>query len=118
MSIKEGLTFWDLAVLKTMRATARGKVTLTYKLVRCALVQSEEGVFVLEDIQRAKVEEKHSILRMNFNDFLQIHVSYVYSRMPVEETEAEAEALSNKDDYVPEVHEEVSAMTRLFNISI
>ena len=40
MSIKEGLTFQILEVLKNMRATYKGEVTHSYKLVRNALVRT------------------------------------------------------------------------------
>ena len=98
--------------VKKARATVREKVIFTYKLVRCSLVTSEDKIFIPEDINRAEVEEKHSILRRNFKDSLLEHEPYIYYRTPLN---AEADALSNKDNYVAEIHEQVDATTRLFN---
>ena len=59
MSIKEGLTSWDPELLKKAKATAKGKVTLSYKLVRHALVRNNKEDFFLEDMDGTEVEEKY-----------------------------------------------------------
>ena len=57
------------------RALSKIKVTLSYKLVRHALVTTKDGDFILVNIDRAEVEEKHILIRRNYNDFLLIHES-------------------------------------------
>ena len=52
---------------------SKSRVTTTYKLVTCVLVQSVEQSFVLEDSDRAGLKDKHSILRRNFNEIQVIH---------------------------------------------
>ena len=75
MSIKEGLASQDAM------AIADAKVTLTYKLVKHAPVRTEDEELFVEDINRAEMEERYSLLRRNFTDFLQIHESYIYYRL-------------------------------------
>ena len=53
-------------MLKKATGTDKTKFTCAYKLVRQALIRTEEDghvVFVLEDIDRAEIKVKHKALR-------------------------------------------------------
>ena len=67
-------------------------------MVRCALVRPEDEKFVVERINRAEVEEKHSIMRITLNNFLLIDEIYIYYKPPLEDPKEEVNALSNKNN--------------------
>ena len=84
MSIAEDLTSQDPKVLRKARAKFKGKVTFTYRLDWQTLFRTKEKEFILDDINRFDVVEKHSLLWRNLNEVLSIDESYIYYGMPLE----------------------------------
>ena len=81
----EDITSQDLEVLMKVRASTKVKVIISYKLVRYTLVTIKDSNLILDDINGAEVEEKHSQIRRKYNNFLKIHKSYILHRLPQED---------------------------------
>ena len=89
MSVEEGLNSTDVDVLAQARGIAKGKVTKTIKTLKLLLIQDDNKAFLIDEINEAEVDESHSKLKKNFDDFLEIHERYCVYRTHLDDHEQE-----------------------------
>ena len=87
MSVQEGLSSTDAAVIKLARSVARGKVTKSIKALKNALV-CENGSFVHDEIDADRVKEHYEKLNSNHEEFQELHERYLQFAETIESTEA------------------------------
>ena len=111
MSVQEGLSSTDAAVIKLARGVARGKVTKSIKALKNALV-CENGCFVHDEIDADRVKEHYEKLNSNHEEFQELHERYLQFAVMIESTEALVMEFEN--NYSTEVSTEVSVIARLY----
>ena len=111
MSVQEGLSSTDAAVIKLARSVARGKVTKSIKALKNALV-CENGSFVHDEIDSGRVKELYDKLNSNHEEFQELHERFIQFVVTIENTEALV--MEFEDNYSSEVSTEVSVIARLY----